>query len=234
MAFNKGKESKRRSDQEKKGRGKFESKSITRIVISLFVAIAAFIGATYYESYLLSDKNVTTVVVATADVKAGTLIDDKNVKDYFKTKDVNSGLVSDNTFQSLDQVVGKAAVDISKDEIITSQRLYRTDSVRDKFNDPVVVTYTVSDAAYASGGAIREGDIVDILELSVENGLKSSRVLIKDAYVLTARDSGGTVIARDDTSTAATQFDVYVERTEETQFNPKTHDQIVVNKVVLP
>ena len=89
MAFNKGRESKRRSDQEQRNKSKFDSKSITRIVISLFVAIVAGIGITSEESYLLSDKNVTSVVIAAADIKEGTLIDDTNVNEYFKMKDVN-------------------------------------------------------------------------------------------------------------------------------------------------
>ena len=234
MAFNKGKESKRRSDHEKKDRSKFDSKSITRIVISLFVAAAVSIGATYYEAYLLSDKNVTPVVIAIENVKEGTLIDESNVNEYFKLKEVNSSLVSDNTVKSLDSLSGKATVDITKGEIVTTQRFMDTSEERDKFKNPVMITYTVTDASYAVGGTIREGDIVDILEIvTTETGTKESQVLVKDAYVLKACDGSGNVISRDDTTSIAMSFTVYVERDEECNYNPKMHEELSVTKVVL-
>lgn len=232
MAFNKGRESKRRSDQEQRNKSKFDSKSITRIVISLFVAIVAGIGVTSYESYLLSDKNVTSVVIAAADIKEGTLIDDTNVNEYFKMKDVNSSLVTDSTLKNLDGITGKASVNISKGEIVTTQRFTNTSSEKDKFENPVMLTYTVSEPTYAVGGSIREGDIVDIMETITKDEVKSSKLLVKDAYVLTAWDSSGNVISRDDTTSAAVTFTVYVERSDEEYYNPKNHDNISITNVV--
>ena len=220
MAFNKGRESKRRSDQEQRNKSKFDSKSITRIVISLFVAIVAGFGVTSYESYLLSD------------IKEGTLIDDTNVNEYFKMKDVNSSLVTDSTLKNLDGITGKASVNISKGEIVTTQRFTDTSSEKDKFENPVMLTYTVSEPTYAVGGSIREGDIVDIMETITKDEVKSSKLLVKDAYVLTAWDSSGNVISRDDTTSAAVTFTVYVERSDEEYYNPKNHDNISITKVV--
>lgn len=234
MAFNKGKENKRRSVQDKKNKSRFDSKSITRIVLSVFIGLIAWVGLISYESYKLTDKNVTSVVVASADVKEGTLIDASNVKDYFKMQDVNSGLVSDKTIKDLNQVTGKATVNISKGEIVTSQRFYDVANQRDKFEDPVIVTYTVSGSEFASGGCIREGDIIDVLEIVTENGIKSSQVLVKDAYVLTARDSSGNIITGKDATSATISFDIYVERADEAYYNPKTHEEICVTKVVQP
>ena len=88
--FNKG--SKRRSHQETKNT--HASKSFTRIVISILIAAIAWIGATSVEAYLLSDKNVTSVVVATQNVPEDMLINDENRNQYFTTKSVNSNLVT--------------------------------------------------------------------------------------------------------------------------------------------
>ena len=235
MAFNRGKESKRRSDQDKPTKSKYESKSITRIVVSLFIAIVAFVGATYYESYLLSDKNVTTVVVAAADVKAGTLIDKTNVDTYFKTKEVNASLATKSTIKDIKDVTGKTIVDITKDEIITTQRFADTRSNRDKFKNPVMITYRVSDPVYAVGGSVREGDIIDILETtSSEDGSNvESTVLVKGAYVLKAMDVDGNVIDRDNTDASAVAFTFYVERDEEANFDLNTHPTLSISKVVL-
>lgn len=232
MAFNKGKESKRRGDQEKK-KSKYESKSITRIVISLFVAIAAFIGATYYESYLLSDKNVSMVVVAAEDVAKGTLVDAFNASKYFTLKEVNSSLVTDATLTDINQIDGKAITDISAGEIITEQRFYDTGYVIDQFNDPVEMTFAVSDANRSVSGSIREGDLIDVLEIVTENGTKRSQVLLKNAYVLCAYDSSGYVIDRGDRSSAATIFKVYIERADQEYYNLAfSSSQLSVSKVV--
>ena len=199
-------------------------------MISLFVAIVAGFGVTSYESYLLSDKNVTSVVIAAADIKEGTLIDDTNLNEYFKMKD--SSLVTDSTLKNLDGITGKASVNISKGEIVTTQRFTDTSSEKDKFENPVMLTYTVSEPTYAVGGSIREGDIVDIMETITKDEVKSSKLLVKDAYVLTAWDSSGNVISRDDTTSAAVTFTVYVERSDEEYYNPKNHDNISITKVV--
>ena len=81
-------------------------------------------------------------------------------------------------------------------------------------------------------GSIREGDIVDIMETITKDEVKSSKLLVKDAYVLTAWDSSGNVISRDDTTSAAVTFTVYVERSDEEYYNPKNHDNISITKVV--
>ena len=74
--------------------------------------------------------------------------------------------------------------------------------------------------------------IVDIMETITKDEVKSSKLLVKDAYVLTAWDSSGNVISRDDTTSAAVTFTVYVERTDEEYYNPKNHDNISITKVV--
>ena len=111
----------------------------------------------------------------------GTLIDDTNVNEYFKMKDVNSSLVTDSTLKNLDGITGKASVNISKGEIVTTQRFTDTSSEKDKFENPVMLTYTVSEPTYAVGGSIREGDIVDIMETITKDEVKSSKLLV-DVY----------------------------------------------------
>ena len=232
MAFNKGK-SKRRSDQEKKSKSKFESKSLTRIIISLFVAIAAFIGATYYESYLLSDKNVSNVVVAIADIEDGMLIDANNVSKYFTTKEVNSNLVTKSTLTEIEQVNGKVAVDISSGEIITAQRFYDTSYVLDQFEDPVEMTFSISENYRSVSGSIREGDLVDIMEIVTENGSKRSQVIMKSAYVLCVYDSSGAPIARDDKKSTASMFKIFIERSDQEHYNLAfANSQLSISKVV--
>ena len=115
------------------------------------------------------------------------------------------------------------------DESIWTEYLLEKRIYRRRF---VYTGYTVSEPTYAVGGSIREGDIVDIMETITKDEVKSSKLLVKDAYVLTAWDSSGNVISRDDTTSAAVTFTVYVERSDEEYYNPKNHDNISITKVV--
>lgn len=214
--FNKG--SKRKANQEKKN--KYASKSLTRIIVSLFIAVVAWIGATSFEAYLLSDKNTAQVVMAKKDVTAGTFIDDENRNTYFTEKTVNSNLVTDTTITDLSQINGKTAIDITSGEIITTNRLYSTESMTETFKDPVEITFTVSAADRAICGGIRRGDIVDIIGISNdENDTTTSKIIKENVYVLDAYNSSGTKIESNDMSSQAVSFKIQVERKDAAVYN---------------
>lgn len=209
--FNKG--NKRKANQEKKN--KYASKSLTRVIVSLFVAILAWIGATTFEAYLLSDKNVAEVIVAEKNIPSGTLIDESNRNKYFSIKTVNSNLVTKETLTKLENVSGKTATNISSGEIITSHRFYDTEIVNYNLKDPVEITFTVNSADKAVCGRIRKGDLIDIIGI-IEDDKQGpvSKEIKKNVYVLEAYDSAGVVIDSADTESQAISFKIYIERSE--------------------
>lgn len=214
--FNKG--SKRKANQEKKN--KYASKSLTRIVVSLFVAIIAWVGATSFEAYLLSDKNTTAVVMAVKNVPEGTLIDETNRNTYFATKAVNTNLVTDTTITDLANVSGKATTAITSGEIVTTHRFDNTLLANEKFKDPVEITFTVSAADKAICGEVRRGDIVDIIGISTDaTGATTSKVLKSNAYIIEAYDASGKIISDGNTSAQAISFKIRVERNEAASYN---------------
>jgi len=226
--FNKG--NKRRANQEKKN--KYASKSLTRVIVSLFIAILAWVGATSFEAYLLSDKNTATVVMATKDLPADLLIDETNRNSYFVTKTVNANLVTDATISDISETSGKTLGAISTGEIITSNRFYSTDYAND-LEDPVEITFTVSSADRAICGGIRRGDIVDIIGISeTANRVLQSKPIKEDVYIVEAYTSSGKTIKDSDLDSQAVSFKIRVERKEAAAYNMAFESaQITVVKV---
>jgi len=209
MALNTGK---KRKANKKEKQNKYSSKSLTRIVISLFLAIVAWIAATSFEAYLLSDKNTETVIVATKDIPAGTWIDENNYSNYFGTKIVNSNLVTKETMSDASLIKGKVIVNISQGEMITSNRFLDTSYVDTSIVDPVSFTFTVDDMLNAVCGEIRRGDLVDIIGVFDGNHGSAAKIIRKNAYIVEAYDVSGKSIADDDFTTQAVSFKIYIER----------------------
>jgi len=227
--FNKG--SKRHAAQENKN--KYASKTLIRVIVSLFIAIIAYVGTVSFEAYLLSDKNVTTVVVATKDIPADVLIDDENRNEYFSTQTINSNLVTSTTLKELKAASGKTATAITKGEIITTNRFYNTNSANDSIKNPVEFSFTVSAADKAANGSIRRGDIVDIIGIIESAGIVTSRSIKEDVYIVEAYNNSGKAISDTDVDTQAVSFKIYIERRDTEYYNQLFNSaEITLVKVV--
>lgn len=220
------KKSKRRSAQEPKT----SNKSLTRVVISLLAGALVWFGLVEMERYLLTDKAIATVIVASTDIPSGTLIDENNVAEYFNTKEVNANLVTATTVKETTELYGKALTDISSGEIITTNRIFNTAWVNENYTDPVKVSFTVSSADSAVNGILRSGDLVDIMTLSTdETGKVTTKVLLSNVYLLNVYNSSFTEIASTDPSSIALGFTIYVEADQAESVNA----QLATNSVYL-
>lgn len=213
------KRSKRRDAQSQEG-GKLNSKSIVRIAISLMVAIIAFVGLTTFESYVLSDKDTKTVIVASKNIPSGTFIDDGNRDTFFAEKVVNATLVTDTTFKKIEDIEGKILTDVSAGEIMTQNRLFNTAYVNQEFSDPVMVSFAILAAEDGLNGHIRKGDLVDLIYTNKNDlGENASAKFLENVYIINAYDASYTLIEDEDLSTQAMYFDIYLEHEEAEYFN---------------
>lgn len=213
------KKSKRRENQPQEG-GKLNSKSMVRIAISLLVAIVAFVGLTMFESYVLSDKDTKTVIVASKDIPTGTFIDEDNRNTFFEEKVVNAALVTSTTFTKVEDVEGKILTDVSKGEIITQNRLFNTAYVNQEFSDPVMVSFAILTAEDGLNGHIRKGDLVDLVYTSKNDlGEASATLFLENVYIINAYDASYVKIEDEDLSTQAMYFDIYIEHDNAEFFN---------------
>lgn len=224
----------KKGNKRKQKTSSIDQKSIVRISLSVFLAFLAWGGAIAFESYVLSDKDVTVAVVAKQDVKAGTYIDDSNRDKYFMTESIEKKLVSDKTITNLKALGGKAVTDISTGEPVTTSRFIDTESAVDKLNDPYLVSFGVEDASKAANGYIRKGDIVNIVSSGKSDEGSESKYVLKDAYIVKSYDESYQEIKDNDTETKAVYFDVYIENANVGQFTADlTSDNITVVKKVL-
>lgn len=225
------KKSKRKADNEL---ANTQKQSLVKVIISLMIAILLWVGATSFESYLLSDKNTTEIVVASKEIKEGAVISDKNVNDYFTMLTVNSSLVTSSTITDMKDIKGKACITIEQGEIITSNMFYDATYVNQKFKDPVEITFSAKDIENSVVGTLREGDLIDIIVSTTdqETGVTSSEVAYSGVYVIAAYDDSYVRVESDNKDSQAVYFKIYLERKQQTKFASLLSDgNITVTKV---
>ena len=226
------KKSKRRSTQNS-STSKLQNKSLVRIIFSLFIAIIAWVAATSFESYLLSDKNVETVVVAKKDIPKDTYIDDKNRETFFEYAVVNADFVSEVTIKDMKEINGKMTVSIKKNGILTTDFLINTAEANENFLKPVEVSFAIANANNGINGYIRKGDIVSLIVTSTDRqtGEKMSSLYKSDVYIIDALDSSYKIIDASDTTSQAVYFKIYIESEEAAEFNTiLANDEISIVK----
>lgn len=216
-----------------------KARSISRVFLSVFLAIAALLGATAFESYILSDKNVGKAVIAKADIKAGTFIDDTNKDKYFVIDpEVDTKFITTDTYTDIADVKGKVLTNITAGEPISSNRLEDTANINEKFSDPVEISFNVPSAAKAVNGFLRKGDIVDIFGANTvddSGSQEKAETIMKDAFIVEAYDESFNVIADNDTTTKAVNFKIYVERSNAAKFSRDiASNSFTLVKKVLP
>lgn len=210
MAFKKGKT---RSRTEKKPM----NKSLTKALVAILVAIIGWTGLTFVESYILTDKNVTSVVIASVDIPQGTVITKDNAENYFKKENVNSDLVTKATVTDIKNIEGKFLTNVAAGEIVTSDRYYETGDTRELKN-PVSLTFAAGSAENSVNGTIRGGDIVDIYVSVSDNNSTTYQLARENVYIENAYDSSYARIDSADQTTVASTFLVKLEEDDAANF----------------
>lgn len=217
------KKSKRRADNDITNKQK---QSLVKIVISFTIAILVWVGATSFESYLLSDKNTTEIIVASKPITEGTVISSKNVEEYFTEMIVNTSLVTESTITNMEDIKGKACITIEQGEIITSNMFRDTSYVNKKFKDPVEITFSAQDIENSVVGTLREGDLIDVIVTRTDpaTGEIKSEVPYSNIYVIATYDESYTEIESGNKDSQAVYFRIYLEREQETEFATLLND----------
>lgn len=211
------KRSKRRADNDISATQK---NSLVKIIISLCVAVALWVGATSFESYLLSDKQMTEVLVANKMITSGTVLTEKTAEQYFTKMMVNSSLVTGSTVKDYKDIKGKTLIDIDKGIIASKKMFLDASYVNEKFEEPVEMTFSTMSIQNSVVGTIREGDLVDIIVTKKDEYSEGlvSEVVYSDVYIIATYDSSYVKLGNEDRSSQAVYFKIFIERAEETNF----------------
>ncbi len=142
---------------------------VRRIYLSAFVILSAVAGLFYY-----SQTRLVPVVVATADLKVGSQVDDSQVT----IRRVNAASLPARTLSSLDQAVGRfVSSGVLKDQFLDARQLSparNAELLKGGLEVPSgsrIISIPVAPAA-AVGGALKPGDLVDVI--AIPNPLKSA------------------------------------------------------------
>lgn len=197
-----------------------QKQSLVKVVVSLVVAILVWIGATSFESYLLSDKNTTEVIVANKNIEDGTVINQKNVEEYFTKMIVNTSLVTKSTITDIKDIKGKAVIKIEQGEIVTENMFYDATYVNKKFKDPVEITFSAKNIENSVVGTLREGDLVDIIVSTTDSITNTtvSEVAYSNVYIIATYDENYVKVENGNKNSQAVYFKIYLEREQEAEF----------------
>lgn len=210
--------SKRKADNEM---SKVNNKSLTKIVISIAIAVVVFIGATLLESYILTDKQTTDVYIAVNDIESGTIINDENMDQFFIKESVKSSLATKNAYKAPTSIKGKTVTNIDKGEIATSNMFLDTQAIAAKVIDPVEVTFSAKDVENSVVGSLREGDTVDIIATYKKDGDTEETISVvayENVYVIKSYDESYKAIDSTNKDASAMYFKIRINKGQETAF----------------
>jgi pilus assembly protein CpaB len=202
------------------------------VVLALVATAALVVYVNSADRRAIADQRPTRILVAAANIKAGTSGEDAQNRNLVEVKELPRASVVDRGFRSVSQLEGRfAAVDIVKGEQLLQDRWVGADAVEGRGLLPIPDDHQALsiglDLTRQVAGFVTPGDKVGmVLTMPTGNGGNKSRFLLQNVRVLavgttalttrTAQGGGGRVNQGkgSQTLTAITLAvkEVYVER----------------------
>lgn len=177
----------------------------TSIMISLFIAVALFLGLTILQQNLLAPNGTSKVYVANQTIEKGTVLDNQNLNTLFTKTELNNEAIIEGAIYTEDELLeleGKIlSRDMLKGEGLSSLRVIDKDDILANSDYVVEIGINSGDISEVVGGILREGDLVNIS--SIDPVTKESVLLLDNVYIDKAFSSDGTRISRTDSMAAA-------------------------------
>lgn len=201
---------------------------ISIFVIALLLAIVGFVALLWVERQSLKEFDKQAVVRCIKLCPAGEKITVANVYDYFELEDIPVGLVTEQTFDSLDALVdfypGRT---VMPGEIVYASVL-KTEDYAEVFLEPVEISITV-DVEDAVAGRIRKGDTVNVYVRNVVTN--EFELIMEKVVVLNAYDANANMISMGDERSLASIFTFCVESSIAEDLGYLFNGDLVVLKV---
>lgn len=198
--------------------------SFKKVAICLIISIMLFVGLLFIEKSILKPNGETDILIATDDIKEGTLLTDE-ILNSFKAKNVDSELSVTGAIKNKEELVNRIANEnINKGEILSINSFISKDDVLKDIINPVEVSFNVSDMSQVVGGILREGDMIDIS--IVDSNTNENVPVLNKVYVEKAISSDGTEIGRN-SETAALTLNVIIAKENEANLNTKINSGII-------
>ena len=196
-----------------------KKKNFKKTTISLLVAIIVFFGLLVIESNILTPNGTSKVLIATDEIQKGVEINSNNIDTYFKVKNVDGELSVTNYISDKEDLLNLISNEtINKGQVISANNFVDKDDFLSKIENPVEVSFKVTDISQTVGGILRQGDIIDI---SVINSTTNEvEKVLSEVYVAKAMSSDGQELTREQ-ELSAMVINIIISSQDEEKLNSK-------------
>ena len=205
-------------------------------VIGILLVIALFA----LEDAILNKEDTVSVYQLTQDVSEGTKITEDNVDSLVHLKDIQVSLVPDGYITDKAEMIDKFTThDYKAKEIITESGLEdKLNVYLDSIEDPVEISFSLSDLGSVVSGTLREGDYINMYGLQQTEVVQStpdgqvayyanttSELRVNKSYtfehlmITKVFNSSGTEISTEDEVGASTMFIITISEQDAQKFN---------------
>lgn len=204
--------------------------NLNKLVISFVLAVVLFFILTGIEAGYLKNYEKISLVIAKADVKAGTEITTENLDSLFFVGEVAANQCIEHPVTDInvlkDTIITR---DMIKNEAISKNYLQTKDYYLADIVNPIEISVKADNLSQVVGGIIRKGDRIDILAYNEET--KICDALLTDVYVQNVFDNTGKEIdlySKD----PATVLNIMIEREHQIQVNERLQkSKIYISKI---
>lgn len=205
-----------------KGKAKVkDSFSIVKMILIPFLVTIILVAGLFLVVRKLGQRDVLlkNVVMASADIREGVYITQEEVDSYFKEVKVDGSAVSENAYESLEDLKKKGfytGIPLKSGQIMYEGSIKVSDKRLDKYKSGYETTsFSVANFDKGINGQVREGAIIDIY--AVDPATDELTLFVENVYVAAAFDSSGAKIETDEG--VAVSYTVYVKPYEVEDMN---------------
>ena len=227
-----------RAVQEISAKQKTRNRNLIGIFIGLVVAVLVFISLLIIQKNILDREETIKVCAAAQDIPIGVKIDESNYKTYVKSLEVPvkvlpEGYIVNTDYKVLlDKFVNKTYIE---NDIITERFLVNYGDMLSAIENPVEVSFSAGGLAASVGGILREGDRINIYQItnSRNTGVVTSKIL-GEAYITKAFNGSGEAIPTTDKTTPATLINLIIPAEIEADFHEAMYSGSLRLSKILP
>ncbi len=193
-------------------------KKVKGILIVIVIAAAIFGILVAVEKNAVSKYERVEMAVAVKEVPKGTKLTEENVSEYFEMRKCDASLDTQYNIKELGELEGRySSRQIYADTIVHAYDFSDSDFKNESVKEKVMVSFGVGSLADSLSGTLRMGDVVNIYVVNAQTGeisaLTEYAVIIEEAF-----DSSGILIGAGDKTSIATNFNIGVDKQDESAF----------------
>ncbi len=205
----------RRNKEKQKKR---EFKIYPGAIVTAFAAS----GITFFlllniEKNILQDYEKELVWVTCEDISKSVQIEAKTMKERFCQIEVDKSVLPEGKLTDIHMIEGsQTAFAIPKGTVLSESMFIENKEYVENLKNPVIIGCKADDLYQVASGVLRRGDVVNVYTVNGESG--ETCLLWSDVLIDQTFDSGGSMIAPEDTISSAARINLLMDEPYVEQF----------------